>query len=566
MRKIGVFTPAFSGAFLGEVLSEILRHASQIGVELNVVRTGRNDLSYDSLLATADCEAWLLILTPIHPRLVQALVAQGRPLCTIGSAAMNPHCGSARSDNALGVEMAMESLLALGHRHFAFTGGLRGLDAQERRTAFIEFLCRHQLPYDESRVVETTSYGMLGGEAGVRTLRQRGVTFTALIAGNDQNAAGALRWLRREGHPVPPPAVFGYDNAPLARDPHYQLSTMDQNLPAIVKAAFDDVLSRIEQPSLTPRTVRIPPRMVLRSSSHPGVEEAPAPVLSTTDGLLTALVSSNELIRFLHDGKVANEMEPLLTRLSLHALHGEFAQVDGFSALTTLATSDPDRLDLREVRHSLETFGRPQGGDPGTGNRLVMVVPVLLEGQVESVLAATFAMERMIEPLFLALVANELEMICFAVERSTLRERLEKQVEERTRELRLAQDELILTAQVRAMRPIVTGISHHLNTPLGNAVLAATSMKQRLAIDGDPAGYLPYVGMVVTSLERACRLVERFRDTTEVQVRGRPRAFEAEPILRQAVVAFLGATPGVSLETQWGRASCDPLRRPGGPS
>lgn len=548
MRNIGVFTPAFSGAFIGQILSETFRLAPRFGVHLTVVRTGANNASYESPLATGLCEAWLLILTPIHAKLAQTLLDQGRPLCSMASSALIPGCGSSRSDNAKGVQLAMDALLAQGHINFAFMGGLKGLDAQERRKAFLDYLDEHGLEGGMNRVVETTEFGMIGGETGVRILQDRGVPYTALIAGNDQNAAGAIRYLRNHGKRVPEDvAVIGYDNSPLSRDPEYQISTLDQHISAIVEGAFKDILERLENPRKPAPAIRITPRLVLRISSHASapVDKEGDVVISTKDGLLTALVSSNELIRFLHDGKVKNEMLPLLTRLSLHASHSIFALLSGARYQTSVEITAMEGRDIQDKEGPVERFTQSLQEAGENKDLLVLIVPVSSEGGVESALAAKFQLSRIIEPLFLALVANEMEMICFAVERATMRDRLETLVERRTEELRKAQEALVLSAQISVMGPIVSGISHHMNTPLGNAFLATSTLKAKLGAPRESTDTLGLVDLLETSISRMARLIERFRQTTDIQVASRPVRFEASSTLAIALERFQMLHPRV---------------------
>ena|SRR5471032_2078658 len=83
-----------------------------------------------------------------------------------------------------------------------------------------------------------------------------------------------------------------------------------------------------------------------------------------------------------------------------------------------------------------------------------------------------------------------LRMICTHVDLSErkraeealreLNEQLENRVEERTRELRQAMAQIIESEKLASLGVLVAGVSHELNTPIGNMVLASTALLDKL--------------------------------------------------------------------------------------
>ncbi len=125
---------------------------------------------------------------------------------------------------------------------------------------------------------------------------------------------------------------------------------------------------------------------------------------------------------------------------------------------------------------------------------------------------------------------------------------LEEQVQKRTAELMATQDELVNSRKLAALGHLLAGIAHEMNTPLGNALLSASALRagsagfeERLA-NGLPlkrqelTSWVAQTGnaaeLVEQNVDRALRLVNRFKELTE----GSGRAVRSRFDLREAVL------------------------------
>ncbi|MGM9482310.1 sensor histidine kinase [Roseateles sp. NT4] len=125
---------------------------------------------------------------------------------------------------------------------------------------------------------------------------------------------------------------------------------------------------------------------------------------------------------------------------------------------------------------------------------------------------------------------------------------LEEQVQARTAELLAAQDELVNSRKLAALGQLLAGIAHEMNTPLGNALLSASALRagsagfaERMA-GGAPLKRQELVEwvaqaqagteLVEQNVDRALRLVNRFKELTE----GSGRAVRSRFDLREAVL------------------------------
>lgn len=160
-----------------------------------------------------------------------------------------------------------------------------------------------------------------------------------------------------------------------------------------------------------------------------------------------------------------------------------------------------------------------------------------------------------------------LRMICTHVDLSErkraeqalreLNEQLENRVEERTRELRMAMAQIIASEKLASLGVLVAGVSHELNTPIGNMVLAATALSDKLAELVDNAGKnvltrsgllqelqecLSASGIIARNGYRANDLIESFKRVSVDQTSQRRRRFDLRATVQDSLTALGSVT------------------------
>jgi LacI family transcriptional regulator len=116
-------------------------------------------------------------------------------------------------DNVLGGKIAVEHLIAKGHRRIAFLGGPSESSARlDRQQGYMEALQQAGLEYDESLVLTSAASRQGGREITHRMLKQPNPP-TAAFCYNDIVAFGVMLGLKEAGlTPGRDLAVVGYDN------------------------------------------------------------------------------------------------------------------------------------------------------------------------------------------------------------------------------------------------------------------------------------------------------------------------------------------------------------------
>lgn len=159
----------------------------------------------------------------------EALDAAGARLVLCGRPAPDPDIPAlvVEFDNEAGARAITSHLLSAGHRKIVFLGGLPGNTALDARVAgYRAALAEHGLPPGAAYVVDC-GLGRANGHRAMAELLKQRRDFTAVFAGDDMVAAGALRALTDAGLRVPcDMSVVGYNDIPLAADFNPPLTTV----------------------------------------------------------------------------------------------------------------------------------------------------------------------------------------------------------------------------------------------------------------------------------------------------------------------------------------------------
>jgi DNA-binding LacI/PurR family transcriptional regulator len=253
-------------AFHGDLVSGLYAAAERAGYEvaLSAVTPARDEQhAVDSLLQDR-CEA-LVLLGPQSPTAALADLAARLPVVVVARPIRSTTVDVVRTADDEGMRLAVDHLVALGHRDVVHVDGGRAPGAAERRRGYREALQRHGLP---ARVVDG---GLTedDGAAAARRLLDSPLP-GAVTVFNDRCALGVLDVLRRAGRTVPGDvSVVGYDDSRIARLSSVDLTSVAQDVDQLTTLAVGRALARLDGTPVDRRELVVPPRLVVRSSTAP---------------------------------------------------------------------------------------------------------------------------------------------------------------------------------------------------------------------------------------------------------------------------------------------------------
>ena len=174
-------------------------------------------------------------------------------------------------DQRMGVQLALEHLVSLGHREIAvMIGNPDSADATQRWAAISEVSRQLGVPIHPQLTVQ-----LAGEESGpalgypyAKMLLERKHRFTALFAYNDASAIGAIRAICEAGLRVPEDiSVIGFDDIQAASFHFPSVTTVRQPLHEMGKIAAEVLLDRLEGNKNWSKQIAVKPQLVIREST-----------------------------------------------------------------------------------------------------------------------------------------------------------------------------------------------------------------------------------------------------------------------------------------------------------
>lgn len=220
--------------------------------------------SIDGLIVANPKVEELVHIQQVHQARIPLVVLAASPDVFPGIEAIS-------TDASSSANKAVKHLIGLGHSRIAFISFAppEYYAVNERELGWRDALQEAGIS-PASELLEYANISAQSGYDAMRRLLSRDVKFSALFAGNDTIAFGAMRALLEANLRVPEDvAVVGYDDVPLAAFANPPLTTVRSDPVGQANAAFELLLNQLKQTSRVTgdaKRVLLPPQLVIRSS------------------------------------------------------------------------------------------------------------------------------------------------------------------------------------------------------------------------------------------------------------------------------------------------------------
>ncbi|MFG1992455.1 LacI family DNA-binding transcriptional regulator [Actinoplanes sp. NPDC048988] len=270
---IGVMIPELRNLFFADVIDGINAQIGDTDYQV-LIAPGCNGEKAEARVMDAMIDRsmdGLVLIAPVSSKKRLNEVARTVPTVVVGRHGSSPAYDSVTDDDVAGAALVVDHLADLGHRRIAHIEHhetdrvrLAEMPNAQRAAGYRDAMARRGL----EPVIASTSYTHEGGYLGAKELLARAELPTAIFAGADVVALGALEAIAEAGLSVPGDiSVAGYDNSALAAFGPVSLTSVDQDGRQMGADAARLLLDRIRDRDRRTTQVKLSPNLVARRTT-----------------------------------------------------------------------------------------------------------------------------------------------------------------------------------------------------------------------------------------------------------------------------------------------------------
>ncbi len=219
-----------------------------------------NQRRFDGFITTPPCDS--------DGFLIDFLSTYKIPVVQVDPLINNQDLMFVSGDDVNGAYQVIKYLISLGHTKIAcFTGPRNLRSSQDRFSGFMSAMKESHLSLDKD-YLQDTEYTFDGGSTALRILMHFKNPPTAIFAGHDEAALGALFGAREMDIHVPNQlSIAGFEDLPMSSQVWPRITTYHQPADDLLYEATRLLISDLKSSPITAKQITLPGKLVIRNST-----------------------------------------------------------------------------------------------------------------------------------------------------------------------------------------------------------------------------------------------------------------------------------------------------------
>jgi LacI family transcriptional regulator, galactose operon repressor len=271
-KLIGILVPDIATSVFTPILTGATERLTAQGYSVIVAYVGndsKTQLDLAAGLLARRVDGLILATVSRDDPLAAFCIAERLPTVLVNRSEKETRLSAVVSDDVLGMQLAVDHLVALGHRTI---GHLAGPGEHStgflRRRGFTLAISAHGFEAAVAPCEVASTYTREAGADAARRLLNTHREITAIVAANDLLALGAYDVLRERGLECPRDmSIVGHNDMPLVDMVHPPLTTVRISHKEMGRQAADLLQQAIETHDSPARNVVLPPKLIVRNST-----------------------------------------------------------------------------------------------------------------------------------------------------------------------------------------------------------------------------------------------------------------------------------------------------------
>ncbi len=241
----------YNGNYFSELISQAAQKLEDNGRQLILVdgkHSAEEEREAIQFLLDLQCDAVIIYPRFLSIDVMDDIIEQHKqPIMVVNRRLRKNQSHCICCDHKGASYNATKHLIEQGHRDIAFiTGSLDSPTAIERLSGYKEALSQHHIELQD-RLILKGKWTPASGAAAIESLLNDKITFSAVLASNDDMAIGAIKTLTDAGIAIPDTvSVIGFDNVPTAPYLTPSLSSVKDPVSDMISEVINRLISMLD--------------------------------------------------------------------------------------------------------------------------------------------------------------------------------------------------------------------------------------------------------------------------------------------------------------------------------